>query len=123
MAPPTRTASDAAVAMELGADGVLMNSAMPGAEDPPGMAAAMKLAVEAGRLATCPGASPASATPRPAARSKAWSARRRRRSHVGAPAGRRPGARGAVGCRGDAAVARRSCFSGLRSIVRASVLK
>ena len=52
------TASDAAVAMELGADGVLMNSAIAGAEDPAGMAAAMKLAVEAGRLAHLSGRIP-----------------------------------------------------------------
>ena len=45
------TASDAAVAMELGADGVLMNTAIALAQDPVAMAAAMKLAVEAGRLA------------------------------------------------------------------------
>lgn len=45
------TASDAAIAMELGADGVLMNTAIAGATDPVRMATAMKLAVEAGRLA------------------------------------------------------------------------
>ena len=45
------TASDAAVAMELGADGVLMNTAIALAGDPVAMASAMKLAVEAGRLA------------------------------------------------------------------------
>jgi len=45
------TASDAAVAMELGADGVLMNTAIAAAEDAVKMAQAMKLAVEAGRLA------------------------------------------------------------------------
>jgi thiazole synthase len=45
------TASDAAVAMELGADGVLMNTAIAAAEDSGKMALAMKLAVEAGRLA------------------------------------------------------------------------
>jgi len=45
------TASDAAIAMELGADGVLMNTAIAGAEDPVAMAEAMKLAVRAGRLA------------------------------------------------------------------------
>ena len=45
------TASDAAVAMELGADGVLMNTAIAGAADAPGMAEAMKLAVISGRLA------------------------------------------------------------------------
>ncbi|OQW73478.1 MAG: thiamine biosynthesis protein ThiS [Proteobacteria bacterium ST_bin13] len=45
------TASDAAVAMELGCDGVLMNTAIAEAKDPIMMAAAMKLAVESGRLA------------------------------------------------------------------------
>jgi thiazole synthase len=45
------TASDAAVAMELGADGVLMNTAIAAAEDAEKMALAMKLGVEAGRLA------------------------------------------------------------------------
>jgi thiazole synthase len=45
------TASDAALAMELGADAVLMNSAIAGAQDPAAMAEAMKLAVRAGRLA------------------------------------------------------------------------
>lgn len=45
------TASDAAVAMELGCDGVLMNTAIAEAKDPVAMARAMKLAVEAGRLA------------------------------------------------------------------------
>jgi thiazole synthase len=45
------TASDAAVAMELGCDGVLMNTAIAEAKDPVKMAGAMKLAVEAGRLA------------------------------------------------------------------------
>jgi thiazole synthase len=45
------TASDAAVAMELGADGVLMNTAIALAEDAVKMAEAMKLAVQAGRLA------------------------------------------------------------------------
>ncbi len=45
------TASDAAVAMELGCDGVLMNTAIAAAKDPVLMAAAMKQAVEAGRLA------------------------------------------------------------------------
>ncbi len=45
------TASDAAIAMELGCDGVLMNTAIAAAKDPIKMAEAMKLAVEAGRLA------------------------------------------------------------------------
>ncbi|TGX50255.1 sulfur carrier protein ThiS [Sphingomonas gei] len=44
------SASDAAVAMELGCDGVLMNTAIAEAKDPILMAAAMKAAVEAGRL-------------------------------------------------------------------------
>ncbi len=45
------TASDVAVAMELGCDGVLLNSAVAGARDPVKMARAMRLAIEAGRLA------------------------------------------------------------------------
>ncbi|WP_372916241.1 sulfur carrier protein ThiS [Sandarakinorhabdus sp.] len=45
------TASDAAVAMELGCDGVLMNTAIAEAKDPILMARAMRLAVESGRLA------------------------------------------------------------------------
>lgn len=45
------TASDAAIAMELGADAVLMNTAIAEAEDSAKMARAMKLAIEAGRLA------------------------------------------------------------------------
>ncbi len=45
------TASDAAVAMELGVDGILMNTAVAMARDPVRMARAMRLAVEAGRLA------------------------------------------------------------------------
>jgi thiazole synthase len=45
------TASDAAIAMELGCDGVLMNTAIAGASDPVLMAAAMKKAIEAGREA------------------------------------------------------------------------
>lgn len=44
------SASDAAIAMELGCDGVLMNTAIAGAQDPVAMAEAMKLAVIAGRL-------------------------------------------------------------------------
>jgi thiazole synthase len=45
------TASDAAIAMELGCDGVLMNTAIAGAQDPVRMARAMKLGVQAGREA------------------------------------------------------------------------
>lgn len=45
------TASDATIAMELGVDGVLMNTAIAGAEDPVGMADAMRLAVISGRRA------------------------------------------------------------------------
>jgi len=52
------TASDAAFAMELGADAVLMNTAIAGAQDPVGMAEAMKLAVRAGRLASLAGRIP-----------------------------------------------------------------
>jgi thiazole synthase len=52
------TASDVAAAMELGADGVLLNTAVAGAQDPPSMAAAMKRACEAGRLAFLAGRIP-----------------------------------------------------------------
>jgi thiazole synthase len=52
------TASDAAIAMELGVDGVLMNTAIAGAEHPVSMAEAMKLAVIAGRLAHLAGRIP-----------------------------------------------------------------
>jgi len=52
------TASDAALAMELGADGVLMNTAIAGAANPAAMAEAMKLAVQAGRLAYTAGRIP-----------------------------------------------------------------
>ena len=45
------TASDAAIGMELGCDGILMNTAIAEAKDPVMMARAMKLAVESGRLA------------------------------------------------------------------------
>src|SRR5215510_5174452 len=52
------TASDAALAMELGADGVLMNTAIAGAQEPVAMAEAMKHAVIAGRLAYLAGRIP-----------------------------------------------------------------
>jgi len=52
------TASDAAIAMELGCDGVLMNTAIAGARDPVRMARAMKRAVEAGRDAFLAGRIP-----------------------------------------------------------------
>ena len=52
------TASDAAIAMELGFDGVLMNTAIAEAKDSEKMAEAMKLAVEAGRLAHLAGRMP-----------------------------------------------------------------
>ena len=52
------TASDATVAMELGADGVLMNTAIAGAQEPVAMAEAMKYAVIAGRLAYVSGRIP-----------------------------------------------------------------
>jgi thiazole synthase len=52
------TASDASLAMELGADGVLMNTAIAGAEQPVAMADAMRHAVIAGRLAFLAGRIP-----------------------------------------------------------------
>jgi thiazole synthase len=52
------TASDAAVAMEMGCDGVLMNTAIAGAKDPIMMAEAMRLGVEAGRKAFLAGRIP-----------------------------------------------------------------
>jgi thiazole synthase len=52
------TASDAAIAMELGCDGVLMNTAVAAAKDPVMMARAMKKAVEAGREAYLAGRMP-----------------------------------------------------------------
>jgi thiazole synthase len=52
------TASDAAIAMELGYDGILMNTAIAAAEDSVKMAEAMKYAVEAGRLAFLAGRMP-----------------------------------------------------------------
>lgn len=52
------TASDAAVAMELGCAGVLLNTAISDAKEPVAMARAMKLAVEAGRLAYLAGRMP-----------------------------------------------------------------
>jgi len=52
------TASDAAIAMELGCDGVLMNTAIAGARDPVRMARAMRLGVEAGREAFLAGRIP-----------------------------------------------------------------
>ena len=52
------TASDACLAMELGVDGLLMNTAIAEAEDPGAMADAMKLAVQSGRLAYLSGRMP-----------------------------------------------------------------
>ena len=52
------TASDAAIAMELGCDGVLMNTAIAAAQNPILMASAMKKAVEAGREAFLAGRMP-----------------------------------------------------------------
>ncbi len=53
------TASDACITMEQGVDGVLMNTALAAADDPVGMAHAMRLAVRAGRLAYLAGRMPA----------------------------------------------------------------
>jgi thiazole synthase len=52
------TASDAAIAMELGCEGVLMNTAIANANDPVMMASAMKKAIEAGREAFLAGRMP-----------------------------------------------------------------
>jgi len=52
------TASDAAIAMELGCDGILMNTAIAAAKDPVLMASAMRKAVEAGREAFLAGRMP-----------------------------------------------------------------
>ena len=52
------TASDAAIAMELGCDGVLMNTAIAEAKDPILMASAMKKAIQAGREAYLAGRMP-----------------------------------------------------------------
>ena len=59
------TASDAAVAMELGCDGVLMNTAIAEAKDPVRMASAMKHAVIAGREAYLAGRMPRRLYPDP----------------------------------------------------------
>lgn len=53
------TASDACITMEQGVDGILMNTAIAVADDPVGMATAMKLAVQAGRIAYTSGRMPA----------------------------------------------------------------
>ena len=52
------TASDATLAMELGCDGVLLNTAIAGAQNPVLMAAAMRQAVKAGRSAYLAGRMP-----------------------------------------------------------------
>lgn len=52
------TASDASIAMELGCDGVLMNTGVAGAKDPVQMARAMRMAVDAGRMAHLAGRIP-----------------------------------------------------------------
>ncbi len=52
------TASDVTIAMELGVDGVLLNTGIAHAQDPPGMARAMRLAAESGRLAYLAGRIP-----------------------------------------------------------------
>src|SRR5437867_10992740 len=52
------TASDACLTMEQGVDGILMNTAIAAAQDPVAMARAMRLAVEAGRLAFLAGRMP-----------------------------------------------------------------
>jgi thiazole synthase len=52
------TASDAALTMEQGVDGILMNTALAEAQDPVRMSLAMRLAVQAGRLAFLAGRMP-----------------------------------------------------------------
>ena len=71
------TASDVAIAMELGVDGVLLNTGIAGAADPLGMARAMRAGdgSRPPRLALRP--HPQRSTPRPAARTPASSARSR----------------------------------------------
>jgi thiazole synthase len=64
------TASDAALAMELGADGVLMNTGVAGAEDPVRMARAMRWRSRPAGWPPTPAASRASSTPPPARRSR-----------------------------------------------------
>ncbi|MEO6055852.1 MAG: thiazole synthase [Gemmatimonadales bacterium] len=59
------TASDACITMEQGVDGILMNTALAEAADPPAMARAMGLAVEAGRLAFLAGRMPKRETAMP----------------------------------------------------------
>ena len=59
------TASEAALAMELGCDAVLLASAVTRCEDPVRMADAMRLAVEGGRLARGAGRIPSAGTPAP----------------------------------------------------------
>jgi len=72
------TASDAAIAMELGCDGVLMNTAIAAAKNPVLMASAMKKAIEAAARPISPAACRPSASPRPRRR---WT---ERSSEVGA---------------------------------------
>lgn len=62
--------SDASLSMELGADAVLVNTAVARAEDPPLMAEAMKLGVEAGRLSYLAGRMPVSAAAHPSSLTK-----------------------------------------------------
>ena len=62
--------SDAAVAMELGADAVLVNTAIAKADDPVAMAHAMRLGTEAGRLSRRAGRMPASPTAAPSSPTK-----------------------------------------------------
>ena len=76
------TASDAALAMELGADGVLMNTAIAGAANPVAMAEAMKLAVRAGGWPTRRGGFRGKRTRRRAARWRGWSDVRSRQSRA-----------------------------------------
>ena len=64
------TASDVTTAMELGVDGVLLNTGIAHAKDPLKMAVAMRLAAQSGAWLILPAGSPKNSTPRPAARWK-----------------------------------------------------
>ena len=75
------TASDAALAMELGCDAVLLASAISRAEDPVAMARAMRKAVEAGTRLARPGGSRGASTRRPRPPWRASRSCERRREH------------------------------------------
>ncbi len=81
------TASDVTIAMELGADGVLLNTGIAGAEDPVTMAGAMRHALEAGRLAARAGRIPRKLYATASSPTEGVIAPASRRSVASAPAG------------------------------------